>query len=134
MPKRTHYQRIENRAGEGMPDVYICMDGVPLWVELKIIKNNRVSVSKSQMAWHSAHNRCGGVSFFLLHDPCQGDLYLFGGASTLDLGASCISDLRPASLYVGKMAGAVRELRACGLAAWTGSFAACALRPASCVS
>ena len=107
-----------------MPDVYICMDGVPLWVELKIIKNNRVSVSKSQIAWHSAHNRCGGVSFFLLHDPCQGDLYLFGGASTLDLGASCVSDLRPAALFIGSMRDLVKVLRPVALASWSASFIA----------
>jgi len=47
LPKKTHCQRIENRAGEGMPDVYLCMDGVPVWAELKITKNDRFTISKS---------------------------------------------------------------------------------------
>ena len=44
LPKKTHFERIENRTGEGMPDVYLCMDGVPVWLELKIVKNGRGQV------------------------------------------------------------------------------------------
>ncbi len=79
LPNKTHAQRVENRSTQGMPDVYLCMDGVPFWLELKIIKNNRVLVSKSQIAWNLAHSRCGGVSFFLLHAPSTGDVFLFEG-------------------------------------------------------
>ena len=69
LPKKSHYQRIENRAGEGMPDVYMCLDGVPIWLELKIIKSNRVTVNKSQIAWHLGHSRCNGVSFSCYTTP-----------------------------------------------------------------
>ena len=122
--KRTHHQRIENRAGEGMPDVYLCLDGVPVWLELKIIKSNRVSVNKSQIAWHLAHNRCNGVSFFLLHDPLTGDVFLFDGGKVLEIQGSRIEDLRPASLYVGSMKGLCCALRACALAGWSAGFIA----------
>ena len=69
LPKKTHSQRIENRVSEGMPDSYLCMDGVPVWVELKIIKRNGITLQPSQIAWHLSHSRCGGVSFFLLRRP-----------------------------------------------------------------
>ena len=124
LPKRSHYQRIENRAGEGMPDVYMCLDGVPVWLELKIIKSNRVSVNKSQIAWHLAHNRCNGVSFFLLHDPCQGDLFLFDGGKALEIQGSRVDDLRPAALFIGSMRDLVKVLRPAALASWSASFIA----------
>jgi len=79
------------------------MNGVPVWLELKIVKNNRVSLSKSQIAWHSSHFRCKGVSFFLLHCPSTSDLFLFGADKAIELLGSRIDDLRPA---------------ACGLALW----------------
>ena len=80
-----------------MPDVYLCIDGVPVWLELKIIKNGMAKVSKSQIAWHSSHSRCGGVGFFLLHDPFTSDLFLFDGALAIEIHGSRIDDLRPAA-------------------------------------
>ena len=82
-----------------MPDVYLCIDGVPIWLELKLTKTNRVKVSKSQIAWHSSHSRCGGVSFFLLHDPSTSDLFLFEGGRATEVGAVGL-DAEP--LYRGR--------------------------------
>jgi hypothetical protein len=104
-----------------MPDVYLCMDGVPCWVELKIIKNNRVSISKSQIAWHLGHTRCNGVSFFLLHAPSTSDVFLFEGGSVVELQGSRIDDLRPAALYIGDMSGGLAALRSAAQARWFGS-------------
>tara|TARA_R100000388_G_scaffold27471_2_gene21420 strand:+ start:696 stop:1046 length:351 start_codon:yes stop_codon:yes gene_type:complete len=73
------------------------MDGVPIWLELKIIKNGIVKVSKSQIAWHCSHSHCNGTSFFLLHDPFTSDLFLFDGASVIEIHGSRIDDLRPAA-------------------------------------
>ena len=101
-----------------MPDVYICLSGVPVWLELKIVKNNRVSVSKSQIAWHLAHTRCKGASFFLLHEPLTGDVFLFGGDKVLELQGSGLDDLRPAALYIGKMDGLACALRPAALDMW----------------
>jgi len=109
-----------------MPDVYLCIDGVPCWVELKIIKNDRVSISKSQIAWHLSHNRCNGVSFFLLHAPSTGGVFLFDGGSVIELQGSRISNLRPAALYSGDMSGAPASLRDLAAARWS-----CVLRPAT---
>ncbi len=118
LPKRSHFQRIENRTGEGIPDVYICIDGVPVWCELKIIKNGRASVSKSQIAWHLGHTRCNGVSFFLLHCPSTGDVFLFDGASAPEIQGSRIDDLRPAARWAGDLRSAPSALRICARESW----------------
>ena len=123
LPKKTHCERIENRSGEGMPDVYLCMDGVPVWLELKLTKNNRVKVSKSQIAWHCSHSRCGGVSFFLANDPSTSDLFLFDGASVIEISGSRIDDLRPAALYIGDMSGLIESLRPAACALWCDGMA-----------
>ena len=123
LPRKTHFQRIENRAGQGMPDVYLCMDGVPVWCELKIIKNGRASLSTSQIAWHLAHTRCGGASFFLLHEPSTGDVFLFDGGKaavihesrTIDL---CACDPAPAYVWKGPLRAAPAALRACAVESW----------------
>ena len=125
LPKKTHCQRIENRAGEGMPDVYLCMDGVPVWAELKITKNDRFTISKSQIAWHLGHSRCGGVSFFLVHEPPTGLVFLFDGGSAPELHGSRLSVLRPAALWCGDIGAAPCALRAAAHDRWF-----CALRPA----
>ena len=129
LPRKTHCERIENRSGEGMPDVYLCIDGVPIWLELKIIKNGTVKVSKSQIAWHCSHSHCNGTSFFLLHDPFTSDLFLFDGASVIEISGSRIDDLRPAALYIGDMAGLIESLRPAACDLWCRSMT-CGLRPA----
>jgi hypothetical protein len=115
LPKKSHAQRIENRVSEGMPDCYICIDGVPIWVELKIIKNNRIDIRPSQIAWHTSHSRCGGVSFILGYTPTERLAFLFEGGIAPQIQGSRFDDLRPAAL-------------------WSGNLAACALalRPAAC--
>ena len=103
-----------------MPDVYLCMDGVPVWVELKIVKNGKVNPSKSQIAWHSSHSRCNGVSFFLAHDPATGGVYLFDGASAIDLLGSKMCDLRPAIRWSGDLRSAPTALRDLSKELWFG--------------
>ena len=106
-----------------MPDVYLCMDGVPVWCELKIIKNNRVSLSTSQIAWHLAHTRCGGASFFLVHAPSTGDVFLFDGGKapmihesrTIDL---CACDLRLRMYGKARCGLRPQALRACAVESW----------------
>tara|TARA_Y100001938_G_scaffold148404_1_gene232022 strand:- start:3256 stop:3525 length:270 start_codon:yes stop_codon:yes gene_type:complete len=81
-------------------------------------KNGRLKVSKSQIAWHCSHSRCGGASFFLANDPSTGDLFLFDGASVLEIHGSRIDDLRPAALYIGDMSGLIDSLRPVACALW----------------
>ena len=79
MPSSWHTTRIENRTGGGVPDVHVCAEGLPFWVELKVTKNNRVNVSAHQVAWNFAYSRSGGVSFFLVRTLAADNLYLFDG-------------------------------------------------------
>jgi len=101
------------------------MDGVPVWAELKITKNDRFTISKSQIAWHLGHSRCGGVSFFLVHEPPTGLVFLFDGGLAPELHGSRLSVLRPAALWCGDIGAAPCALRAVAHDRWS-----CALRPA----
>ena len=63
LPKNWFVNRIENRIGGGVPDVYICIDGYSIWLELKVTKTHRVSVSPHQIAWHYSLSQSKGTSF-----------------------------------------------------------------------
>ena len=78
-PKSWHTTRIENRFGGGIPDVHVCAEGFPFWLELKVTKTNRVNVSAHQVAWNFAYCQSGGVSFFLVKALERSNLYLFDG-------------------------------------------------------
>ena len=79
IPQKWNVTRIENSFGGGVPDVHICAEGIPFWVELKTTKTNRINISSHQIAWNYAYWQSGGVSFFLVHPLKGGNLYLFGG-------------------------------------------------------
>jgi hypothetical protein len=79
IPKHWFKIRIENRVGEGVPDVFVCAEGVSFWIELKITKTNRINISSGQIAWNYALSQSGGVSFFLVSLPLNKNLYLFEG-------------------------------------------------------
>ena len=80
LPKGSFFQKIENRVASGFPDLFILLNGIPLFIELKApIKGNRIKCEKSQIAWHLRYNACKGVSFFLLRVPLTNDLFLFDG-------------------------------------------------------
>ena len=80
MPKSWNTTRIENRFGGGIPDVHVCAEGLPFWIELKTTKTNRVNVAAHQVAWNFAYSQSGGVSFFLVAALSASNLYLFDGA------------------------------------------------------
>ena len=79
LPKNWFVNRIENRIGGGVPDVYICIDGKSLWLELKVTKTHRVSVSPHQIAWHYSLSQSKGISFYLVKTLSSSNLYLFDG-------------------------------------------------------
>lgn len=116
--KKTHAQRIENRVSEGMPDCYLCLDGVPVWLELKVTKSDKVRISKSQIAWNLAHSRCNGVSFFLVYRPKQGDAFLFEGGKALEIQGSRIEDIESGAVYHGGLDGVASALRLAALGSW----------------
>ena len=79
LPKSWNTTRIENRFGGGIPDVHVCAESLPFWIELKVTKTNRVNVSAHQGAWNFAYCQSGGVSFYLVKALERSNLYLFDG-------------------------------------------------------
>ena len=55
--------RIENKHGGGVPCIHMIWDHIPLWIELKTVKNNAVKISPHQIAWHMAYCARGCILF-----------------------------------------------------------------------
>jgi len=81
-----------------VPDVHVCAEGVPFWMELKVTKTNAINISPHQIAWNHAYCQAGGVSFFLIHPLLSHGLYLFDGIKGRELAKS---GLRGISLEPG---------------------------------
>tara|TARA_Y100000401_G_C8275317_1_gene200543 strand:- start:117 stop:404 length:288 start_codon:yes stop_codon:yes gene_type:complete len=87
------------------------MNGNVFFIELKIIKNNRITIQKSQIAWHIKYNQCNGVSFFLASRPKERDLFLFEGGKSLEIQGSRIEDIE--HLVQGSIRDVVAYLQQC---------------------
>ena len=74
-----------------MPDVYIVWDGYPIWIELKVIKANKVDLRPQQVAWHTAHTHAGGLSFILVKQAKDRDLFLFEGRTARSVASDGVS-------------------------------------------
>ena len=85
MPKTWTAHRIENRSGGGLPDVFVNADGLPFWVELKVINLTRVKISPHQIAWHFSFFRNKGLSFFLVQDPRSRFIHALRGCESRNL-------------------------------------------------
>jgi len=81
-----------------VPDVHFAWSGLVFWIELKTTKNNTVRLSPQQIAWNTAYSRNGGLSFILVKHLPSGDLILFEGAQSLEIGRN---GLRSGSLFRG---------------------------------
>jgi len=80
-----------------MPDVYAIWDGLPIWLELKVISGNKVNLSPQQVAWHTSHSHAGGLSFILVKSTKDRGLFLFEGRHgrlVASEGVSCSEGLR----------------------------------------
>ena len=60
MSPRIHWTRIENLAHAGVPDIHGRLGSVHVWVETKIVKNNRITVRWSQLGWLTEQMRAAG--------------------------------------------------------------------------
>jgi hypothetical protein len=67
--------RVENSAGEGMPDVLMAYHGMVALIELK----TESEISSTQSDWHRRWNEAGGESWFLIQEDKR--LYLIPGTS-----------------------------------------------------
>jgi len=81
-----------------VPDVHFAWSGLVFWMELKTTKNNTVRISSQQIAWNTAYSRNGGLSFILVKHLSSGDLFLFEGSQSLEIGRN---GLRTGALFRG---------------------------------
>ena len=88
-------------------------------IELKITKNNAIEIQPSQIAWHTSHSRCGGVSFFLAYSPSEGLAFLFDGGLAAQIQGARFDDLRPAALFSGDLDSCASNLRPAACALWS---------------
>jgi hypothetical protein len=87
-------ERIENRHGGGVPDIYGVWKGLPFWIELKGKVIFRANLSPHQIAWHTRHSHRKGLSFFLLSTAVRGSSALISGIYATDLGTKPVSEVQ----------------------------------------
>lgn len=70
---KTHACRLENQAGEGNPDVDMCIDGSQIWLELKSCSRPKRATTpirpkcrESQEIWHRERSEAGCKTNFVL--------------------------------------------------------------------
>jgi len=69
MPSNWTATRIEQRSGGGFPDVFLCIDGLPVLVELKVGSFSRCLISPAQVAFIYKHSMKNGLAFVLASTP-----------------------------------------------------------------
>ena len=77
--KEVVWTRIEATSGLGIPDLHGFYRRC-FWLELKIIKNNKIKFSAHQIAWINRHISLGAPVFVLAKDPRAGSIGLFSGS------------------------------------------------------
>tara|TARA_R100001163_G_C5002534_1_gene151157 strand:- start:264 stop:683 length:420 start_codon:yes stop_codon:yes gene_type:complete len=81
--KSIIWTRIEATSGLGIPDLFGFYKR-PFWLELKIIKNNKLNFSAHQIAWIHRHYSEGCPVFVLAKDPPSKTIKLFSGSIVRD--------------------------------------------------
>jgi hypothetical protein len=88
-----HWTRLENRIGQGIPDCYGISAGISVWVELKVIRSNKIVLSPFQKSWNFSHSLQGGRNFIMATTFPQSLLYIFSGIVAPSIGS--IANLPP---------------------------------------
>ena len=70
LPPQTHFCPMENTSGPGTPDLNCCLNGIDVWIELKVVVGKRKlrfqkPLSFAQRNWLVSRARAGGVGFLL---------------------------------------------------------------------
>ena len=96
--------RLESYVTPGFPDCLIFHKDVGFFtLELKVLgSNNKVTLSPFQIAWNMRHAIAGEQSYILVNLAQRGEVKLFHGCKTKDLGQSTV-DIVP-GLYEGRLA------------------------------
>ena len=80
-----HWTSFENWASPGVPDCYGIKDGVSIWVELKVIRSNKIKLSPFQKSWNYNHSLQGGRNFIIATTLPYTLLYIFPGIVALSI-------------------------------------------------
>ena len=96
--------RLESYVTPGFPDCLIYHKDVGFFtVELKVVgSNNKVTLSPFQIAWNMRHALARAQSYILVNLPLKGEVKLFHGCKTKDLGHSDVFSVP--GVYEGRLA------------------------------
>ena len=75
----VQWTRIENRHGGGVPDIYGIYGGQAIWLELKCIKQNSISISPLQISWNYNNFRHGGKNYYIVQDTRSKVIKIYDG-------------------------------------------------------
>ena len=95
--------RLESYVTPGFPDclIYNKVTGF-FTIELKVIQsNNKVKISPFQIAWNTRHAKAGAQSYILVSLAARGEVKLFHGCKSMDLGTKYVQDVP--GLYEGRL-------------------------------
>ena len=95
--------RLESYVTPGFPDCLVFHKDTGFFtLELKVLgSNNKVTLSPFQIAWNMRHALAGAQSYILVNLPLKGEVKLFHGCKTKDLGANHIFNVP--GLYEGRL-------------------------------
>ena len=95
--------RLESYVTPGFPDCLVFHKDTGFFtLELKVLgSNNKVTLSPFQIAWNMRHATAGAQSYILVNLPLRGEVKLFHGCKTKELGQST-ADQVP-GLYEGRL-------------------------------
>ena len=95
--------RLESYVTPGFPDCLIFHKDTGFFtLELKVVNSsNRVALSPFQIAWNMKHAMVGAPSYILVSLPVSGEVKLFHGCKTKDLGQSTVDLVT--GLYRGRL-------------------------------
>jgi hypothetical protein len=97
--------RLESYVTPGFPDCLVFHKDTGFFtVELKVLgSNDKITLSPFQIAWNMRHALAGAQSYILVNLPLKGEVKLFHGCKTKDLGANHIFNVP--GLYEGRLEG-----------------------------
>ena len=95
--------RLESYVTPGFPDCLIFHNVTGFFtIELKIAQpNNRITLSPFQIAWNMRHAVAGAPSYILVSLAQSGEVKLFHGCKTKDLGQMTLDQVP--GLYEGRL-------------------------------
>jgi hypothetical protein len=95
--------RLESYVTPGFPDCLVFHKDTGFFtLELKVVgSNNKITLSPFQIAWNMRHALAGAQSYILVSLPVSGEVKLFHGCKTKDLGQNNVFQVP--GLYEGSL-------------------------------